>query len=285
MNLLEKIQNDSIRFTQHERRLIAFIQAKYPHCLLESATSIAKQVDISASTVVRFFAKLGYESFHDAQREIRLEIASKLSSPSQRVNLTIHHEQSVASVLAYSIELDKQNIESMRANLNLSEFENIVERITSQKEGNIYIIAAKNSQAVSHYLATHLNMCVANVVHLNANDATLADKLLRVTSKDLLLAFSIRRYSKAVLRTGEFFSKTGADVISFTDSPTASIAKLSQHHLLIHTLSASPFDSYTATFTLFNALTAAVALKNKKETESILLRGEGLWKHFDIFAG
>ena len=285
MNLLEKIQNDRNQFTQNERKLIDFIQAKYPHCLLESATSIAKQVRISASTVVRFFAKLGYDSFNDVQREIRVDIASKLSSPSQRVNLTISHEQSVASVLEYSIALDKQNIESTRANLSLPEFEKIIDRITSQKEGNIYIIAAKNSQAVSHYLATHLNMCVPNVIHLHADDATLADKLLRVSSKDMLLAFSIRRYSRAVLRTAEFFSKTGAVVVSFTDSPSAPIAKISQHNLVIHTLSASPFDSYTATFTLFNALTAAVALRNKKETQSILRRGESLWKHFDVFAG
>lgn len=285
MNLLEKIQNDRNQFTQNERKLIDFIQAKYPHCLLESATSIAKQVGISASTVVRFFAKLGYDSFNDVQREIRVDIASKLSSPSQRVNLTISHEQSVASVLEYSIALDKQNIESTRANLSLPEFEKIIDRITSQKEGNIYIIAAKNSQAVSHYLATHLNMCVPNVIHLHADDATLADKLLRVSSKDMLLAFSIRRYSRAVLRTAEFFSKTGAVVVSFTDSPSAPIAKISQHNLVIHTLSASPFDSYTATFTLFNALTAAVALRNKKETQSILRRGESLWKHFDVFAG
>lgn len=285
MNLLEKIQNDRNQFTQNERKLIDFIQAKYPHCLLESATSIARQVGISASTVVRFFAKLGYDSFNDVQREIRVDIASKLSSPSQRVNLTISHEQSVASVLEYSIALDKQNIESTRANLSLPEFEKIIDRITSQKEGNIYIIAAKNSQAVSHYLATHLNMCVPNVIHLHADDATLADKLLRVSSKDMLLAFSIRRYSRAVLRTAEFFSKTGAVVVSFTDSPSAPIAKISQHNLVIHTLSASPFDSYTATFTLFNALTAAVALRNKKETQSILRRGESLWKHFDVFAG
>ena len=235
--------------------------------------------------MVRFFAKLGYDSFNDVQREIRVDIASKLSSPSQRVNLTISHEQSVASVLEYSIALDKQNIESTRANLSLPEFEKIIDRITSQKEGNIYIIAAKNSQAVSHYLAIHLNMCVPNVIHLNADDAALADKLLRVSARDVLIAFSIRRYSRLVLRTCEFFSNTGAVVVSFTDSATAPIAKISQHNLVIHTLSASPFDSYTASFTLFNALTAAVALRNKKQTESILRRGESLWKHFDVFAG
>ena len=285
MNLLEKIQNGRNKFTQNERKLIDFIQIEYPYCLLDSATNIAKKVGISPSTVVRFFAKIGYDSFNGAQREIRIEIASKLSSPSQRVNLTASQDQSVASVLDYSIALDKQNIENMRAQLSLSEFEKIIDLITSQKDGKIYIIAAKNSQAVSHYLATHLNMCVPNVKLLNADDALLADKLLRVSSRDLLLAFSIRRYSKAVLRTGEYFSKIGAVVVSFTDSPTAPIANISKHNLVIHTLSASPFDSYTSTFTLCNAMTAAVALRNKIETETILERGEYLWKHFDIFAG
>jgi len=59
MNLLEKIQSGRNKFTQNERRLIDFIKIKYPHCLLESATNIAKEVGISPSTVVRFFAKIG----------------------------------------------------------------------------------------------------------------------------------------------------------------------------------------------------------------------------------
>ena len=285
MKLLKKIEDLGGRTTQNEQKLVDYIRHSYPHGMLESATSIARKVGISASTVVRFFAKLGYSSFNEAQRDVRLEIASKLSSPSQRANLTIKHEQSAESALDNAVALDKQNIDAMRSGMDVQTFERIIDLIARQGRGTVYVTAAKNSQAVALYLTTHLNMCVPNVRLLNAGDALLADNLLWVTPNDVLLALSIRRYSRAVLRTAQYFNELGASVVSFTDSTAAPIASISRHNLQIHTGSASPFDSYTSAFCLCNAIVGAVALRHKKETETILERGEHLWKRFDVFAG
>lgn len=255
----------------------------YPHGLLESATQIANKVGVSASTVVRFFAKLGYASFHDVQREVRLDIASKLASPSQRAHLATTLGQSPETALDQAIAWDKQNIDAMRAQIDDAEFNQIVELITRPTRGTIYIIAAKNSQAVALYLGTHLNMCAPNIRILDTSDASLADNLLWATSNDILLAFSIRRYSKMVFRAVEHFRSIGATVVGFTDSATSPIQQYADHSITIFTRSDSPFDSYTSVFCLCNALISAVASKHSKETEAILNQAECIWRHFDVF--
>jgi len=130
-----------------------------------------------------------------------------------------------------------------------------------------------------------LNMCMPDVHLLGTGGGLLADELLWVSPRDTLVAVSIRRYAKHVIQAAQHFRQLGAPVISITDSPLAPIAGLSDHRLLIQTASASPFDSYTAGFTLCNAIVAAVALRRKKETEALLKRGDKVWNHFDVFLG
>ncbi|HLR12482.1 MAG TPA: MurR/RpiR family transcriptional regulator [Burkholderiaceae bacterium] len=283
MNLLEKIENHTNRLTSKDRVLADHLVQHYPQGLLESATQIANKLNISASTVVRFFAKLGYASFNDVQREARMDIASKLASPSQRAHLAASMGGSSDSALDQAIAWDKQNIDTMRAQMDDAAFNQIVDLITRPTRGTIYIIAAKNSQAVALYLSTHLNMCAPDIRLLDTSDATLADNLLWATSNDILLAFSIRRYSKMVLRAVQHFHGIGATVVGFTDSPTSPVQEYVDHPITIFTRSDSPFDSYTSVFCLCNALISAVASKHRKETETILRQAEDIWRHFDVF--
>lgn len=283
MKFFDRIAKNPRKLTQNETKLVNYIISCYPQGILDSATSIAKSVDVSPSTVVRFFSKLGYSSFADAQREARLEISSKLASPSQRANLTIKNAHSLDSVLDNAFTFDKENLNATREAINMHDFQAIVDTLTKPVSGRVYIAGAKNSYAVAHYLHTHLNMCLPNVQLLGADDTLLADNLLWASSQDILLAITIRRYSKVITQTAQHFKQLGASVMCITDSPLAPIAGLSDHHILFQTASASPFDSYTAAFSLCNALVSAVAWRRKKETEALLKRGEKLWNHFDVF--
>jgi DNA-binding MurR/RpiR family transcriptional regulator len=251
--------------------------------MLDSATGIAKKIGTSPSTVVRFFSKMGYASFAEAQREARNEIASKLASPSQRVNLAIGGEHTLESLIDDSFLSDIDNIRATRESLDLKEFEAIVRVLTKPRRGKVFIAGAKNSFAVATYLHTHLNMCMKDVYILDAHHSLLADNLLWVDEHDVLLAVSIRRYAKTVVQAARYFNAAGARVLAITDSPLSPIAGMAYHRLLSHTASNSPFDSFTAVFGLCNALISAVSLRRKKEVDAVLKRGETIWRQIGTF--
>ncbi|MEI2416025.1 MurR/RpiR family transcriptional regulator [Orrella sp. JC864] len=282
MKLLDRIAKGSATLTQREKALADYLIANYPHGALESATDIARKVGISASTVVRYFAKLGYPSFADVQREARTEISSKLSSPVQRVGITLGQDQSLQHVVDNAFLLDKENLNATREGLDMAEMEAFVRRLT-RGNGRILVVGEKNSYPVAHYLHTHLNMCLPNVQMLDTRQSMLADSMMWVRQTDTLLAVTIRRYSRAVVQAARYFRHIGAPVLAVTDSPLSPIAALSDHRMLIRTASASPFDSYTAAFGLSNALISAVALSRKKEMGALLRRGDAIWKMFDTF--
>lgn len=283
MNFSDRLATRTHTLTQSEKALADYLIARQPQGMLDSATVIAKKLGISPSTVVRFFAKMGYASFYEAQREARHDIASKLASPAQRANLAIGGEHTLASIVEDSFQSDIENIGASRESLDLKEFESIVRILTRPRKGKVFIAGAKNAYAVAVFLHTHLNMCMKDVYILDAQHSLLADNLLWVDSHDILLAVSIRRYASTVFQAAQHFDSVGARVLAITDSPLSPIAGLADHRLLIHTASNSPFDSFTAIFALCNALISAISLRKKKDIDALLKHGEAIWRQVGTF--
>ena len=91
--------------------------------MLESATALAARNGTSASTVVRLFAKLGYASYAEAQREARAEVTALLQTAGSAPPSP--SEQSAACSNAWTTPLlhDQHNLSATREGLNLAAFE------------------------------------------------------------------------------------------------------------------------------------------------------------------
>ncbi|MBV7484826.1 MurR/RpiR family transcriptional regulator [Bordetella sp. BOR01] len=283
MNFLDRIAARTQGLTQSEQMLVDYLVSRQPHGMLDTATVIARKVGISPSTVVRLFSKIGYDSFAEAQREARNEIASKLTSPAQRATLRTTGEQTLQSVVEDSLLLDIDNIQATRASMDMAEFEAIVHILSRPRKGRVFIAGAKNAYGVAAHLHTHLNMCMKDVQLLDTQPSTLADNLLWIDEHDVLVAISIRRYARTVHHAARHFHSTGARVLAITDSPLSPIAGVADHRLLIHTASNSPFDSFTALFSLCTALVSAISWRRKKAVDALLARGDDIWRKIGTF--
>ena len=82
--LPQRLAQQGAELTASEQTLAQTLGSDYPHALLESATALAARTGTSASTVVRLFAKLGYASYAEAQREARGEVTALLQTAAQR---------------------------------------------------------------------------------------------------------------------------------------------------------------------------------------------------------
>lgn len=282
MNALERIRNHRRELTSSEIRLADHIERNYPQALLSSATTIAKDLGISPSTVVRLFPKLGYGSFMDAQMEARHDIAQKLASPAERASVPISGNHLIDALNA-SIQADQVNISLTRELLDLNAYTAMVERLCGKDRGTIYLVGAKNSQSIAIYLYTHLNLFMPQVQLVRFEGVLHADQLQWASEKDTLIAISIRRYTRATIHVARHFRKIGACIFTLVDSNSAPLARLADHSLLFQTASASPFDSFVGAIALCNALIAGITSRNAKEVRRTLQRGDTMWADFDLF--
>ena len=275
--LTERLARQSAELTASERALAEELGRDYPHALLESATALAARNGTSASTVVRLFAKLGYASYAEAQREARGEVTALLQTAGQRAPVTIGAERSLPQCVDDALLHDQHNITATRDSLDMAAFEAMARRI-AQTEGRIFVLAQINSAPVAAWLALHLNMCRPGVHELGAGAVAATDQLLWVQPEDTLLVFSIRRYASGPVKVAQRFRDAGAQVLAITDSPAAPLAALARHLVQVRTSNASPFDSYTAAFFVCNALVSAVAQLRHAQVSEALKRRDTLWK-------
>ena len=278
--LTERLARHHADLTGSERALAEALQRDYPHALLESATALAARNGTSASTVVRLFAKLGYASYAEAQREARAEVTTLLQTAGQRAPVTIGAERTLQQCVDDALLHDQHNLSATREGLNLAAFEAMATCL-AQDKGRVHVLAQINSAPVGSWLALHLNMCRPGVQELGAGAMDTTDQLLWVQPDDVLLVFSIRRYASGPAKVAQHFRDAGAQVLAITDSPAAPVATLAHHHLQVHTSNASPFDSYTAAFFLCNALVSAVAQLRHGAVPQVLARRDSLWDQFE----
>ena len=278
--LPQRLAQQGAELTASEQTLAQTLGSDYPHALLESATALAARTGTSASTVVRLFAKLGYASYAEAQREARGEVTALLQTAAQRAPVLLGAQRSLSECVDDALLHDQHNIQSTREGLDMAAFEAMARQL-AQDEGRVFVLAQLNSSPVSAWLALHLNMCRPGVQQLDAGAIAPADQLLWVGPSDTLLAFSVSQYSRGTYEVAQRFSEAGARVLAITDSPTAPLATVAHHWLQVRTANASPFHSYTAAFYLCNALVSAVAQLRHADVSEALARRDALWREFN----
>ncbi len=280
MLLTERLAAQAASLTASERALADDLLRHYPDGLLDSASAIAARTGTSASTVVRMFSKLGYGSLAEVRREARSEVTSRLQTAAQRAPATLGAGRSLAECVDDALLHDQHNLAATRQGLDMSAFDAVVRQL-AQARGRVYLLAEKNSAPVASHLATHLNMCRPGVQDLGAGAPFAVDRMLWVQPQDVLLVFTIRRYSRGGLLAAQHFRAQGATVVALTDSPVAPVVQHAHHTLVARTANASPFDSYTAAFFLCNALVSAVAQLRHGAVQEALERRDALWKQFE----
>jgi DNA-binding MurR/RpiR family transcriptional regulator len=283
MALLRRLEVEQAHLTASERQIAQYLIAHYPQAILGSASSIGRATKISAATVVRFFAKLGYASFGEAQDEIRREVALKLNSPMDRMAIVDTNTTSTEAFLARFHALEVDNIRATFQQIDIGNFEALIDCILATK-GKIYIIGEKNSHPIAYLIWAHLNICLDNVVLVDTGQAMVADRLLWAGADDLLICVSVRRYSPNGLRAAQYFRSIGADVAVLTDNALSPLMPHATFRLLVQTASVSVFDSYTAMMSVAGAIVGVVARLRRSGLYATLKRGEDLWSRFGTFS-
>ncbi|TDR85377.1 MurR/RpiR family transcriptional regulator [Enterovirga rhinocerotis] len=282
MTLMERLEAEQAHFTAREHDIAQYLTQNYPQAILQSASAIARATGISPPTVVRFFAKLGYDSFAEAQEEIRREVVSKLHSPVDRIGLPDSSERSAADLLARHAAAEATNLRATFGQIDPDGFAAAVAAV-SESRGRVYVIGEKDSYAIAYFLFSHLNLCRRDVVLLETGQAMLADRLLWSRPDDVLICVSIRRYSPNSRKVAGHFRDMGAAVVVLTDTPLSPLMPFATHRLLAQTASLSVFDSFTALMSVAGALVGEVARLSRESMQDSLNRGQDLWRRFDTF--
>jgi DNA-binding MurR/RpiR family transcriptional regulator len=241
--------------THAERKVARALMADYPVGGLDPVAKLAAAAGVSAPTVVRLVAKLGFDGYAEFQQSLKSEVSVRLSSP-----LQMHAERPETDregALPRAERLLCDGIRSSFARLPPGEFEQAV-RLLADPRRSVTLIGGRFSTMLAEYLAAHLRILRSRVQVLSAAGPDRVSSMLDVGRRDVLVAFDYRRYQHDTVRLAMTAKDQGATLVAFTDPYLSPLAARADVILTSSVASPSPFDALTPAVALVEAMITAL---------------------------
>lgn len=279
----ERIKQHAGTFTPSDKQIADYLLRSYPKCLLDNASDIANELRLTVSTVTRFFPKVGYKSIRNVRAKFRQHLDFIVNSPLDRYRQRHTAVRPSDSLPHKALQADLSNIQGTFSILCTDDVLSLAKLLTDQST-SVYVMGARKSFALAFYFYIQLSVLRGGVFLMRTEHSLMVDSLTEVRPGDKLVLFDFRRYPHILAQTAQAFAQQGGEVILFTDSPLTHTSKLAKLAFLIKTAGASPLDSYTAGFTLINAIMAEFIGISGDPVRVRYERLEQLYTYFDFWS-
>ena len=279
-DFLSILQEKEPTFSKGQKRIARYITDSYDKAAFMTANRLGKTVGVSESTVVRFAVDLGFDGYPSMQKAMREMVLNRLTSV-QRIEVANNRlgDHDVVSTVLHS---DMEKLRQTSETVSREEFGKAVEAILKGKR--LYILGVRSVAPLANFLGYYLNYMFNNVHVISGSSAgEMFEKIVGVTSEDVIIAFSFPRYSASTTKGARYCRSAGATVIGITDNRESPLGQCSDHVLLAKSDMLSLVDSLVAPLSVVNALLVALAAKREKEMAKTFDSLERLWEEYNVY--
>ena len=252
-SIAERLRRDLGRMTPNEKRAAQRLLADFPMAGLDTAARFGEASGVSAPTVLRMVAKLGFASYGAFQDELKAELAARRATPLTK-GLRSYADDPLAAFAAASVD----NLRATAANVPRDEFA-AVAALLSDPRRSVHLLGGRFTDPIADYMAVHLRVLRPDIRRITGQPAAWLDQLLDIHKRSVVVLFDIRRYSDDLGAFAVRAAARGATVVLVTDQWLSPISKVARHVLPAHVAAPSVWDSGAGLMLIVEAMLAAVA--------------------------
>lgn len=226
-----------------ERRAAQALVASYPVIGLKTVADFSQQAGVSAPTILRFVARLGFQNYPEFQLALQDELASQLQSPLSRSGLRSGEARDELPAVAATLDNIRATFEHVSAR-QIAEMAALI----ADSRATIHLVGGRFTDPIARYMAAHLSLIRPGIVHLAGQESVWRDRLVDMGKRDVLVVFDIRRYQDSLIRFAEAAHARRVRIVLVTDQWLSPIARFARHVLAARTSVPSAWDSSAALF-------------------------------------
>ena len=278
-DILSVLQSNVSTFSKGQRLIAKYILEYYDKAAFMTANKLGKTVGVSESTVVRFAVELGYDGYPQMQKALQEMVLNRLTSV-QRIEVAndrIGDQDVVSLVLQSDIDKLRQTGETV----SREDFSASVNAILGAKR--VFIMGVRSAAPLANFLGYYLNYMFNNVHIITTSGTEMFEKIVGVTSSDVVIAISFPRYSSSTVKGAQYCRSTGATVIGLTDTRLSPLGQNADHVLVAKSDMVSLVDSLVAPLSVINAMIVAIASKRERELTSTFNALERIWDQYNVY--
>ncbi len=277
---IARINEKFNKMSKSHKKLATFVIDHYEQAAFMTAAKMAKTVDISEATVVRFAYALEYDGYPEFQASLANWVKKKLNSV-QSIGAK-YGSSTQAEILTSVLSADIEKIEDTIEHIDAQAFETAVDIILGAK--HVYIIGLRSCKPMAQFLHFYLNIIRGDVNLIDSTSTSETfEQMLRINEKDVVIGISFPRYSMRTLKAMEMANDKNAKVITITDTIHSPMCLYSSCNLLARSDMVSIVDSLVAPLSVINALVVAMCLKGPDDVRRNLESLEYAWDNYQVY--
>ena len=236
-----------------------------------SSRALAKRYDLDPTTIVRTIQALGYKRYGEFAADLRSHFVSRIT-PYALMKSAVREKRTVANHVEQTLETDMQNLNALRAQLDVRTVIEIVKRIDRARR--ILVVGIDFAAPLSNLLAYGLVSIGHDAEAPVGSAGNLRQKVLLLGPKDMLVAISFGRCLQDTVDAVICAHDNRVPTFSLTDSEKSPIARFSDSSWITSIASPSFHGSYVAVVSAINGLLVACAQLHPQRSLSVLRRKE-----------
>jgi len=276
--LIERIRMSISNLPLAQKRVAIYILEHYREIPFISVTTMAKNIGVSDTTIIKFCVKMGFNGFTD----FKVVFSDNLQSEITKVNRLENQSsrECEADIMDQVLSCDIQNLESTFNNIhNRNSFPNLIQQI--EKAQNVYVMGFRTSAVLAQYTVLRLRQLNINTVEITPHLGAYADILTMIRKDDLFIAISFTRCSKVTCQSIKYVKEKGIATALITDSFINPCYEYADTSLLCENRTVGHGLSYVSFFSLANAISAAISSNRTDIVKEHLGQLEELLSIFD----
>jgi DNA-binding MurR/RpiR family transcriptional regulator len=242
--------------TAAELQIMQALLADYPAAGLQSVAGLGRLAGVSAPTVVRFTAKLGFSGHAEFQALLRAELSARAAAPA---DLYPPGDPGTPSAVLQRCEqhIGRAVIDALHG-ADDGDCDRAITML-AESAGPILVTGGSISAGLAMYLSTCLQLLRPGVRYVEPQHGARATALLDVADGHTIVAFDYRRYERDTIRFGSDAAARGAELILFTDTYLSPLAREATALVTTSIDGPGPLACLTPAFAMIDALLVAVA--------------------------
>jgi DNA-binding MurR/RpiR family transcriptional regulator len=273
----ELVKEKYVHLSPGQKRVAEYLLQNLEKASYDTLAKIAKETNVSETTVIRLSYALGLNSFSEMQKCIQEQILDTNNQSSMVDNFELTNGSNWhVNIIDKDIRLLKRTVNQ----LDKDQLDQIINEIIQAEK--VEVVGSRTSYSAAHWFATTLGYLRENV-KLVPSDKDSFDQLLSITDKSLVVAISFPRYAKETYHFAMEAKERGATIVSVTDNKLSPIGRISDFVLITNSnRDETGFNSVATVISLLNLIIVGIRKKDHKRINARLQGFEELYSKHDI---
>ncbi|MBE6011019.1 MurR/RpiR family transcriptional regulator [Anaeropeptidivorans aminofermentans] len=266
VDVLAKINSIYASLSNTQRKVADFLLANLNRIAFQTLDSLALEIGVSTTSIIRVAKILGFSSYSEFQQNIQNNLTKKVGLP-ERLSRS-HKNKAGSGLLKSTFETDMNNIMETLSMLSEEDLKKCVSMISKAK--NVYILGLRGSFSISHYLMSRLSQIRKNVHLVQAIGSLYPEEIISAEKDDVCIAFLFPRYPRTTISLLSSMKEKGVKNILIT-SPSFKQIEIYADIILKCQINSVTFkDSFVAPMSLINYIVEEVIQSDRDKAMEIV---------------